>query len=61
MTVSIRINLRAPRVIPRDFGVYSQVFTSLALRELELATIGEQTQSRTTELPSGFTFFLIHP
>lgn len=43
MTVGVRTNLLIPRLIPRDFEAYSQVLTSIALRELELLAIGEQT------------------
>lgn len=43
MTVGVRTNLLIPRLIPRDFEAYSQVLTSIALKELELIAIGEQT------------------
>lgn len=50
MTVGVRTNLRALRLIPRVLEVYSLVLISVALRKFELVTIGEQTQGLTTEL-----------
>lgn len=49
--MDVQANLRAFRLIPRGPEVYSQVFTSVALRGLKLMTIEEQTQGLTTELP----------
>lgn len=42
ITVDVRTNLCAPRLISRDPEVYGRVLISIALRGFELVTIGEQ-------------------
>lgn len=51
MTMGVRTSLHAPRLISRGPKVYSRIFTSVTLKELELVTIREQTQGLSTELP----------
>ena len=47
ITVGVRASLRAPRLIPWGLEVNGKVTPLVALRGLELVTIGEQTQGRT--------------
>lgn len=43
MIIDVQANLSAPRLIPPDPKIYNRVLTSVALRELELVAIEEQT------------------
>lgn len=54
--MSIRTNLRAPRLILRGSEVYSRILTFVTLRQLELMTIGNKFKAWLLNHPASLHF-----